>query len=177
LARSEAFTLTCRLLGKFPAVGLTLSHETLLLVNVLAVKLLTLELLLETATLWVCVSVVPAVNTKLSELGFAEIVLGDPVEFAFSVTGIERLLVPEMILINPTDVPDVGALAPIETVRIAGVLLLEGVTTSQLLAGTVVNENVAVPVAAVSSMFCDCAVVPVCVLKVSCCGLATNAFV
>ena len=70
---------------------------------------------------------------KLSELGFAEIGLVPPVEFALSVTGTDRFVVPERILIKPTSTPEVGAPAPMETVTTNGVEPDEGVTISQLL--------------------------------------------
>ena len=97
-----------------------------------AVKVVTLELELDRETLWVAAAVLPWVKTKLSELGFAEIGLGPPVEFALSVTGTDSAVVPERILMKPTSTPEVGAPAPMETVRTAGVVRAEEVTVSQL---------------------------------------------
>ena len=71
-------------------------------------------------------------KTKLSELGLAEIGLTTPIEFALSVTGTERFVVPETILIKPTSTPEVGALAPIDTVSTEGVVALDALTISQL---------------------------------------------
>ena len=74
----------------------------------------------------------PGEKTKLSEFGLADIGLGTPVELALSVTGMDSVVVPERTFIKPTSTPEVGAPAPIETVRTAGVVLLEEVTVSQL---------------------------------------------
>lgn len=48
--RPTGFALTCKFVGKEPAVGLTLSHCVPLLVMGVAVKLVTLELELESTT-------------------------------------------------------------------------------------------------------------------------------
>jgi hypothetical protein len=42
------------------------------------------------------------------------------------------LVAPETILIKPTSTPEVGALAPIDTVSTEGVVALEALTVSQL---------------------------------------------
>jgi hypothetical protein len=116
--------------GKLPAVGLTVSHVAPLLVIGFAVKFVILELELDSVTFCDTDDVLPGAKIKLSEFGFAEIGL-DPVEFAFSVTGNDKVVVPEATLIKPTSTPLVGAPVPIETVRIAGVLELEEVTINQ----------------------------------------------
>jgi len=126
------FTVTCKLPGRLPAVGLTLSQGVPLLVMGVAVKFVTLELELDRATVSDAGAVLPAAKTKLSELGFPEIGLAVPLEFALSVTGMDRVVEPETMLMKPTSVPEVGAPAPMETVRTAGVALLEEVTVSQL---------------------------------------------
>jgi hypothetical protein len=89
-----------------------------------------LELELDSVTFCDTDDVLSGAKIKLSEFGFAEIGL-DPVEFAFSVTGNDKVVVPEATLIKPTSTPLVGAPVPIETVRIAGVLELEEVTINQ----------------------------------------------
>src|SRR5208282_2724211 len=82
--RFTGFTVTCKLPGKLAAVGLTLSQGEPLLVIGVAVKLVTLELELDRETVCVLAAVLPLGKMKLSELGFAEIGLGPPVEFALS---------------------------------------------------------------------------------------------
>jgi hypothetical protein len=89
-----------------------------------------LELELDSDTFCVSAAVAPFGNTKLSELGFAEIELAPPVELALSVTGIDKLVVPERMLMKPVSTPDVGAPAPMETVTTKGVEPDEGVTVS-----------------------------------------------
>lgn len=119
----------------------------------------------------------PGVKIKLREFGLAEIGLATPFAFAFSVTGMEILVDPELTLMKPTSTPEVGAPAPIETVRVRGVLPAWGVTTSQLVSECAVTETVAVPVEDVSNTDCAGVAVPVSVLNVSCCGLATSVVV
>jgi hypothetical protein len=131
VCKPTGFTITCRLPGKLPAVGLTLSQVAPLLVIGLAVKFVTPELELDRETVCDVDDVLPGAKTKLSEFGFAEIGLDPPVEFAFSVTGIDKVVVPEATLTKPTSTPLVGAPVPIETVRTAGVLELEEVTINQ----------------------------------------------
>ena len=131
LIKATGFTVTCRLPGKLPALGLTLSQEPPLLVIGVAVKLVTLELELDRLTVCVAALVSPAGNTKLSEFKVVDIGLGPPLEFALRVTGIERLVLPETTLIKPTSTPEVGAPAPIEIVKTSGVVELEDVTVSQ----------------------------------------------
>lgn len=130
-SKSMGFTVTCRLPGKLPAVGMTLSQGVPLLVTGLAVKLLKLELELDRETFCDIAAVLPAAKTKLSELGLAESGLGPPVELAFSVTGMDRVVVPERMLIKPTSKPEVGAPDPMDTVTTAGVVVLEEVAASQ----------------------------------------------
>ena len=129
--RSTGFTVTCTLPGKLPAVGLTLNQAVPLFVIVVAAKFLTLELELDSETVWDMAAVLPDAKTKLSELGVAEIGLDPPVEFAFNVTGTARFVPPERMLIKPTSTPEVGAPAPMETVRTKGAVPEGGVTVSQ----------------------------------------------
>ena len=77
-------------------MGLTLSQEMPLLVIGVAVKFVTLELELDRETLCDVAAVLPLAKTKLSELGFAEIGLAPPVEFALSVTGTDKLCRPRI---------------------------------------------------------------------------------
>jgi hypothetical protein len=148
-ASGEGFTVTCRVSGKLPAIGLTLSQDSPLLVIGLAVKLVTLELELERLTVCDAAVVLLAGKTKLSEFGLAEMGPGAPLEFAFKVTGTERDVAGEVdvevMLIKPTSTPEVGAPAPIETVTTKGVAPVEGVTVSQLLSERAVMETFAVP--------------------------------
>ena len=67
-----------------------------------AVKFVTLEFELDRETFCDVAAVLPDGKTKLSEFGFAEIGLDAPPEFAFSVTGTDRFVVPEEMLIKPT---------------------------------------------------------------------------
>lgn len=128
--KDTGFTVTCRLPGRPPAVGFTLSHGVPLLVIALAVKFVMPELELETEIVCEVAVVLPGAKTKLSEFGFAESGLGVPVEFAFKVTGMDRFVVPETMLIKPTSTPVLGAPEPMETVRTAGVLVLEEVAVN-----------------------------------------------
>ena len=72
---------------------------------------------------------------------------------------------------KPTLVPEVGAVAPTETVNESGVVPVLGVTANQLL----VEKGVIVTLAGaleVSRIVCDGVVTPDCVLNVSSAGLA-----
>jgi hypothetical protein len=121
--------------------------------------------------------VAPLAKTKLSELGLDEIGLVPPVEFALSVTGTDRLSVPERTLIKPTSTPEVGAPAPMDTVSTSGVEPDAGVTVSQLLSEWAVTVTFAVPLDEESRIVWDGVVTPVWVLNVSCCGVATTVVV
>lgn len=99
--RPTGFTLTCRLPGKLPAMGLTLSQAPLSVVGV-AVKFVTLVLELDRETVCDVATVLPAAKTKLSEFGLDEIGLDTPPEFAFSVTGMDRFVVAEEMSTKPT---------------------------------------------------------------------------
>jgi hypothetical protein len=116
-------------------------------------------------------------KTKLSELGLDEIGLVPPVESALSVTGTEKLSVPERILIKPTSTPEVGAPAPMDTVTTRGVVPDAGVTFSQPLSDWAVSVTFAVPLDEESRIVWDGVVTPVWVLKVSCWGVATTVLV
>src|SRR5277367_6248753 len=130
-SKFTGFADTCRLPGKPPATGLTLTTGLPPLLMAVAVKFVTFELELDSDTFWVCAAVEPFGKTKLREFGFADRGLAPPVEFTFSVTGTESALGPEKILIKPTSTPEVGTPAPMVTVRTLGVVLLEEVTVSQ----------------------------------------------
>lgn len=90
-------TVTWNEPGTEPDCGFTVSQFPLLLVLPVAVNVVTLELLLETETVWVEATVLLAGKVKLSELGLAvsEVV---PVEFAFRVTGMVRGPAAEVML-------------------------------------------------------------------------------
>lgn len=119
----------------------------------------------------------PFGKMKLSELGLDEIGLVPPVEPALSVTGTDRLDVPERIFIKPTSTPEVGAPAPMDTVSTNGVEPAAGVTISQLVSEWAVTVTFAVPLDEESRIVWDGVVTPVWVLKVSCCGVATTVLV
>ena len=170
------FTVTCKFPGRLPAGGVTLSQDPPLLVIAVALKFDTLEAELASATVCEAAAVAPGAKTKLSELGVAEIGLVTPFPLAFRVTGMDCVVVPDVMLINPTSTPDAGALAPTDTVRRSGVEPDCGVTASQLVDERAVMETFAVPVVVESRMVCAGVVTPVCVLNVSSCGVATTVF-
>ena len=78
------------------------------------------------------------------------------------------------MLINPVSVPDVGAVGPIETVSCSGVLPVEGDTCNQLFAENAVTVTFTDEGEEVTKTFWDGVVTPLCVLKVSCDGLAES---
>jgi hypothetical protein len=129
---ATGFTVTCKLAGKLPAPGLTVSHVPPLYVIGVALKLVTPELELDREVVTDAGAVLPGAKTKLSEFGLAENALPIPPELAFRVTGIDKALVPERTLINPTSSPEAGAPGPMDTVRSNGVDPEDGVTASQL---------------------------------------------
>jgi hypothetical protein len=91
--------------GKLPAAVLTLSQEIPLLVIGVAVKLVTIELELDSETVCDVATVLPLAKTKLRELGLAEMGLAPPVEFVLSVTGTDKVVDPDWVLtmlIKPT---------------------------------------------------------------------------
>jgi hypothetical protein len=148
--------------GKVPAVGLTVSQAVPVLVIGVAVKLVTLELELETVTVCADTEEPPDWKTKLSEFGFAEMGVVAPLEFAFKVTGTVRVADDEVMLIKPTSIPEVGAPAPMETVRSKGVVPDRGVTVSQLVSENVSTERLtAPPLAAEIRTLCTGVVTPV----------------
>lgn len=116
----------------------------------------------------------PGANVKLTEFGLAERGLV-PGEFALRVTGMLMDPAEEATLIKPALVPDVGAVEPMETIKDSGVIPLVGVTLSQLLAEVADTATLSGELE-VSKMLCAVVVTPVCVLKVSCCGLALRVF-
>ena len=174
-AGNEAgLTETCKVLGRFPEGGVTVSQFPVPLVNADAVNVVTLALLLVTETDCEAGSVLLAANAKLSEFGLTESGLTPPCEFAFSTTGMVTEAPGAVTLINPVSVPEVGALGPIETVNCTGVFPPDGVTTNQLFAEkafTVTFTDVGVEL---TNTICDGVVTPVCVLNVSCDGLADS---
>src|ERR1700678_74820 len=124
LIKVTGLTFTWNVPGKLPAVGVTVSQVAPLLVIGVAVKLVKLEVELERDTVWDCDAVLPDGKTKLSELGLAETGLGTPFALALRVTGMDKVVAPDTTLIKPTATPEVGAPEPMETVRIAGVVVL-----------------------------------------------------
>jgi hypothetical protein len=118
---------------RFPDTGDTVSQFPPSLVIGVAVKLVTLELLLETVIVFEMGSVGLAGKPKLSDVGFADRTLDAPDEFALRMIGTARNDPADEMLRNPTSVPDAGALAPTETVSKSGVVPLVGLTVNQLL--------------------------------------------
>ena len=125
------FTVTIRVLGRGPELGVTLSQFPPLLVTGEAVNEVMLELLLDTWTLCVAGTVLLAAKLKLSEFGLVEIGLIPPEELGLNTTGIERNPPADEMLRYPTSVA-VGAAEPIATDSVAGVTPLEGLTCNQL---------------------------------------------
>jgi hypothetical protein len=115
-----------------------------------------------------------AAKVKLSELGLAVSGLETPVELALSTTGTDKNAPAAETLMNPTSVPEVGAVGPMETARDSGVVPEVGATTSQLFVETVAMVTAVAPVDDCNSKLCGCVATPDWVLNVSCCGLAVS---
>lgn len=81
--RLAGFTVTCKVTGRVPEEGDTVSQFPLLLVTGVAVNEV-VELLVDTATFWVTGKVLLAEKLKLSEVGFVEIGLGPPAVLALN---------------------------------------------------------------------------------------------
>jgi hypothetical protein len=111
---------------------------------------------------------------KLREFGIAASGLVPLGELALSDTGIERKFVVELMLMNPTSVPDVGAPAPTETLSESGVGPLVGVTTSQLLLEKAVTVMLVAPLEDETRTVWGVGVTPDCVLNVNCDGFALS---
>jgi hypothetical protein len=121
--------------GTLPLVGKTVSQFPLLLVLGVAVKEVTLALLLATETVEDCGTALFAGKLKLSEFGEAVRGLA---AFPLMVTcTVNCAPSAETMLINPVSVT-FGALAAIETVSDTGVVPELGVIVSQLLSENVV---------------------------------------
>ena len=116
-----------------PLAGVTLSQFPLLLVTGVAVYEVTLELILDTVTGCVAGTVLFAAKLKLNDVGLTKIELGAPDGLALYWTATETNPAEELILINPTSVPEAGAVGPTETETVSGVTPLVGLTISQLL--------------------------------------------
>ena len=82
--RLAGFTVTCRVLGRPPEEGDTVSQFPPLLVTGVAVKEVMLELLVATVTACVTGTVLLAAKLKLSEFGLVEIGLIPPAELALN---------------------------------------------------------------------------------------------
>jgi hypothetical protein len=144
-----------------------------LLVIGAAVNVVTLELLLESVTACVTGSTLLACKLKLSEVGL--VVKGlEVVELALRTTGTDKNDPADEMLMKPTSVPEVGAPAPIETVRESGVFPPAGLTTNQLWLEKAVTVTLTGPLEEETSSVCGVGVTPVCVLNVSCCGFAAS---
>jgi hypothetical protein len=137
-----------------------------------AVKVVMLEVLLETETDCVVGAALFAGNVKLSELGMADKGL-DPGEFALSVTGMIRDPAVEVTLMKPALVPEVGAPDPIETVSDSGVTPLLALTDSQF---PVEDADTATFTGVLESTVRFCVVEPGGVLNVSWEGLEARTF-
>jgi len=114
-----------------------------------------------------------AAKLKLSEVGLAVIGLMPPAELALNCTGIDRNEPVELMLMNPTSVPEAGAVEPIDTDNVSGVTPVLGVTINQLLVENADTVMLAWPLA---DVICSAWVEAEAPLKVSCGGLAVNVF-
>lgn len=174
---AAGFTVTCNWLGKFPTCGVTVSQFPPLFTDVAAVKLETLGLVLEIDTFCETGTVLPAAIEKLSEVGFADNGLTPPCELGMRVTGIERNTPAPLTLMKPVSVLDVGAFAPIETIKEIGVTPLLGVTNSQLVSENVDTVTFKGPFASVTKTVCAGVGTPGWVLNVNADGLELSGFV
>jgi hypothetical protein len=171
--RAAGFAVTCIEPGKLPALGVTVSQLPPLLVTALAVKELTLELLLESMTEFVCGTVLFAENVKLNEFGFADMELG-PGEFTSSSTRTATKPPPPLMFRKPLSVARVESAGLTLTVSWSGVVPLVGVTVSQLLLEKAEMVSGVAPTEEVMVTVCDVGVVPAVALNVSCGGVAVK---
>lgn len=169
--RADGLTVTASVLGRGPDAGNTFSQFPPSPVTQVTVNEFMLELVLDTVTGSVAGRLLLAAKLKLSELGLAERGLGPPEELALNTTGTERNEPAEVMLRNPTSVPEVGAVVgSIDTDSVSGVGPLAGLTFSQLLLENEVTVMFACPLEEIIS---GCAELdgP---LNVSCVGLAVS---
>ena len=170
--RLAGFTVTCRVAGSVPEEGDTVSQFPLLLVTGVAVNELVEEPVVDIVTICVTGTVLLAAKLKLSDVGLADSGLGPPVELALNCTGTDwNDPAEELMLINPTSVPEVGAVEPIDTDSVAGVTPLVGLTMSQLLLEKADTVKFTCPPEFVICNVCAGADAP---LKTSCGGKAVS---
>lgn len=164
--RLVGFTVTCRVAGREPEEGETVSQFPLLLTTGVAVNEV-VPALLDTVTFWVTGTVLLAEKLKLKEVGLVERGLGPPTALVLNWTGTETNDPAELILIKPTSVPEAGTVEPSETDNVVGLTPLVGLTISQLLFEKADTVKFTCPFAEVICSGCAGADAP---LKVSCDG-------
>ena len=141
-----------------------------MLVTRVAVKLFTLALLLEIDT-FCGGTVLFAAILKLKDVGFADNGLAPPEGLALYITATLTNPEGELMLTNPTSVPEAGALAPTETDSVSGVVPLVGFTCSQLLFEKAETVKLTGPI---DDETCNGCAGPAGPLKVSCGGLTVR---
>jgi hypothetical protein len=168
------FTVTCNPPARVPDWGFTVSQFPPSAVLDVAVKVVTLERLLERVTDSVTGTVLLAANGKLKEFGLAERGL-DPGKVSISARTATEAPV-ALTFMKPSSVERVERAGLTETVTCSGVVPLVGVTCSQLLAEIADTETLVDPEEEVIiTVWGD--MVPVTALNVSCVGLAVRVSV
>jgi hypothetical protein len=158
------FTVTCRPPARVPDCGFTVSHPPPSLVRAVAVNVVTLEPLLESAMDCVAGTVLLTENAKLSEFGVAEreLVPGKVLSSART----EREAPVAFMLMKPSSVDKLESAGFTDTVSCSGVVPLVGETLSQLLVEMVETDTLVAPLEDVIIMVCG-EMVPFCALKLS----------
>ena len=165
------FTVTSRPPERVPEGGFTVSQLPPSAVLAVAVKVVRLELLLESATESVAGTVLLAANGKLKEFGFAERPLAPGKVSSSTRTETEAPVA--LMFTNPSSVERGESAGLTETVSCSGVVPLVGVTLNQPLADVAETATLVDPAEDVIITVCG-AMVALCALKVSCGGLAVS---
>ena len=168
------FTVTCNPPEISPDVGFTINQFPPSAVRGVAVKLVRLEVVLASVTDCETGTVLLTENGKLKEFGFAEIGLA-PGKVSSSTRTAREAPVATMLM-KPSSVARAESAGLTETVTWSGVVPLEGVTCSQLLAELADTETLVDPAEEVINSACG-DMVPVPALNVSWVGLAARVSV
>ena len=161
------FTVTWSVLGRGPDPGVTVSQFPALLVTGVAVNEVMLKLVLDTVTACVAGTLLLAGKLKLSEVGLVMSGLGALEGAALNWTATDANPAEELMLTNPTSLPETGAVGPTETETVRGVTPLVGLTISQPLLEKADIVTLACPPGEEICKVCTGAFAP---LKVSCDG-------
>jgi hypothetical protein len=165
------FTVTSSPPEMLPDWGFTVSQLPPSAVLAVAVKVVVLELLLESVTDWLDGTVLFTENGKLREFGFAESGLTPATVSSSARTEREALVA--LMFMKPSSVAKLESAGFTETVSCSGVVPLVGVTVSQPLVERADTATLVDPAEEVIMTVCG-AMVPLCALKVSCVGLAAS---